>query len=144
MDNTSNSEINNHNFRTSLKNGNLNKIFGKNVLNIDGNQEIIINDNGIVLVNNDNIQEKELNRNQDHLNEIIDAQVENSETVYNSVHIQFILFFIATLILVGFVFIINVSGNLSIFVVIILAIVLFLIFKFLRFNIVNFISNFTL
>ena len=85
-----------------------------------------------------------MKKNQSSLNEIVDAQLENSERVYNSVHIQFVLFFIATLILVGFVFIINASGNLSIFVVIILLIVLFLIFKFLRFNIVNFISNFRL
>lgn len=75
-------------------------------------------------------------------NEIIDAQLENSEKIYNSIHIQFILYFISTLILIAFIFIINSSGNLSIFVVIILLIFLFLIFKFLRFNIINFVSNF--
>ena len=138
---------NNHNFTTttSTKKGQFDTIFGNYFSNFNGEQEIIVNHDGVFLVDsNKKKQEKEIKKNQNRLNEIVDAQLENSERVYNSVHIQFVLFFIATLILVGFVFIINASGNLSIFVVIILLIILFLIFKFLRFNIVNFISNFRL
>lgn len=144
---TESSLSNDHNFTTttSTKKGQFDTIFGKYFSNFDGEQKIIINQNGVFLVDsNKKKQETEIKKNQNHLNEIVDAQLENSERVYNSVHVQFVLFFIATLILLGFVFIINASGNLSIFVVIILLIVLFLIFKFLRFNIVNFISNFRL
>ena len=75
-------------------------------------------------------------------NRLIIDQLNNSKTVYNSVHLQFIFYFIATCILVGFIFIINMSGNLSIFIIILLLIILFLIFKFLRFNIFNFLTNF--
>ena len=55
---------------------------------------------------------------------------------------QFILFFVATIILIGMVLLINVSGNLSFFVIIILIIIIFIIFKFLKFNMLNFILNF--
>lgn len=124
-------EDNNFTKTTSIKKAKSDTIFGTYFSNVNDGEEIVVNQDGVFL-------------NHDSLNEIVDAQLENSETAYNSIHIQFVLFFIATLILVGFVFIINASGNLSIFVVIILVILLFLIFKFLRFNIINFISNFTL
>tara|TARA_B100000035_G_C20888920_1_gene504042 strand:- start:308 stop:721 length:414 start_codon:yes stop_codon:yes gene_type:complete len=80
--------------------------------------------------------------NHNDRNILINDQLNNSKIVYNSVHLQFILYLIATCILVGIIFIINASGSLSIFIIILLLIVLFLIFKLLKFNIVNFIMNF--
>ena len=105
-----------------------NDLYGTYYTKKDGGEEIIINNKGVYL--------------DDNKNEIIEAQLENSKAEYNSLNIQFILYFVTTLILIGFVISINASGNLSIFLVIVLLILLFVIFKFLRFNIVNFILNF--
>ena len=105
-----------------------NDLYGTYYTKKDGGEEIIINNKGVYL--------------DDNKNEIIEAQLENSKGEYNSLNIQFILYFVTTLILIGFVISINASGNLSIFLVIVLLILLFVIFKFLRFNIVNFILNF--
>ena len=74
-------------------------------------------------------------------NELINQQLDNSEIVYDSVHLQFILYFIASCILIGFIFIINTGGNLSIFFIILLLIVIFCIFKFLKFDLINYIMN---
>ena len=74
-------------------------------------------------------------------NELINQQLDNSEIVYDSVHLQFILYFIATAILIGFIFIINTGGNLSIFIIILLLLVIFCIFKFLKFDLINYIMN---
>lgn len=129
------SDLEINNTKDKLKNNtHSNKI--KN--DIDSNN-LIHNENNIHpnLIHNNN------NHNKDnHNNRLIDDQLNNSKIVYNSVHLQFIFYFIATCILIGFIFIINASGNLSIFIIISLLIVLFLIFTLLKFNIVNFIMNF--
>ena len=135
--------IDNHDNVLTSKSGiknNFNTIFGKYFSNINSDHEFTINNDGVSIRNREKDRINEHRRHR--LNEIVDAQLDNSETIYSSIHLQFILFFISTLILIGFVFIINASGDLSIFVVILLLLFLFLVFKFLRFNIINFISNF--
>jgi len=90
------------------------------------------------LKNNDN---KDQNKEK---NELIESQLDYSKVRYSSVHMQFILYFIATFLLIGFIFIITSSGKLSFYIMLILVIILFIIIKYLNFNIINFIMNFKL
>lgn len=137
--NTTHNEDDNLTSKLSKKHS-FDTIFGKYFSNINSDDEFVINKHGVSIRNN---EEDKINYHRQHrLNEIVDAQLDNSERVYNSIQLQFVLFFISTLILIGFIFIINISGNLSIFVVILLLIFLLLVFTFLRFNIIRFISNF--
>ncbi len=137
--NIANNEDNILTSKLSKKNS-FDTIFGKYFSNINSDHEFIINSDGVSVRNR---EQDRINFHRQHrLNEIVDAQLDNSERIYNSIQLQFVLFFISTLILIGFIFIINMSGDLSIFVVILLLIFLFLVFRFLRFNIMNFISNF--
>lgn len=138
-ENIANNEDNILTSKLSKKNS-FDTIFGKYFSNINSDHEFIINSDGVSVRNR---EQDRINFHRQHrLNEIVDAQLDNSERIYNSIQLQFVLFFISTLILIGFIFIINMSGDLSIFVVIVLLIFLFLVFIFLRFNIMNFISNF--
>lgn len=100
--------------------------------NDNDTNEIIINDRGINFIESDRTP----------FNKIEHAQLEYTKKVFDSNRMQFILFFVATIILIGMVLLINVSGNLSFFVIIILIIIIFIIFKFLKFNMLNFILNF--
>ena len=100
--------------------------------NDNDTNEIIINDKGIYFIESDRTP----------FNKIEKAQLEYTKKVFDSNRLQFILFFIATFILIGMVLLINVSGNISIFIILILIVILFIIFKFLKFDIVNFISRF--
>ena len=94
--------------------------------------EIIINDKGINFIQSDN----------NKFNELEKAQVHYTKKVFNSNRLQLILFFIATIVLIGMILAINASGNLSFVIIIILVIIIFIIFKFLKFDMINYILNF--
>ena len=122
LSNNQNIANNEDNILTSKlgKKNSFDTIFGKYFSNINSDHEFIINSDGVSIRNR---EEDRINfHRQRRLNEIVDAQLDNSERVYNSIQLQFVLFFISTLILIGFIFIINMSGDLSIFVVILLLI----------------------
>ena len=128
--------------------------FGNYFTDLNSKNDILLDKDGVFISRSPYQQKNKMMRKKEYENEykneyeneyeneIVDAQLENSKKTYNSIYLQFILFLISTLILIFFVFVINSSGNLSIFVVILLLIILFLIFKYLRFNIITFISNF--
>lgn len=76
--------------------------------------------------------------------ETINAQLENSKTVYDSIYLQLVLFFIATIILIAIIFVINISGTISIISIIIFIVILLFLFKFLKFDIFTFLKNFSI
>lgn len=80
----------------------------------------------------------------DYDKETIDAQLENSKTVYDSVYLQLTLFFIATILLIIIIFIINIAGTISIIPIIILIVLLLFLMKFLKFDIFTFLKNFSI